>query len=112
MYVEYMSACEPYTQKRRHRMTRAKRVQPDTYTAFRSRLHRKSLPVCRSCHEPIHESEVVCPWCGAKRTTPATGITQPLPTLPPPAPWYRDYDQMLPGVLLTFFQTRLWLWLW
>jgi hypothetical protein len=93
-------------------MPRAGRIQNEQYTIFRSRLHHKSLPACRSCHAPIHPSEVVCPWCGAQRKTPITGITQPLPKLPAPAPWYRSYDQLLPGVLLTLFQARLWLWLW
>ena len=93
-------------------MRRAARIQSEQYTTFRSRLHRKSLPECRSCHAPIHKSEVVCPWCGANRKAPITGATQPLPKLPPPAPWYRAYDRFLSGVLLAFFQARLWLWLW
>ena len=93
-------------------MRRAGRVQNEQYTILRSRLHRKSLPECRSCHAPIHRNEVVCPWCGADRKAPATGATQPLPKLPTPASWYRAYDRLLPGLLLTFFQARLWLWLW
>lgn len=98
--------------RKKRTMRRAGRIQSEQYTTFRSRLHHKSLPECRSCHAPIHESEVVCPWCGAQRKIPVTGITQPLPKLPTSAPWYRSYDQLLPGVLLTIFQARLWLWLW
>ena len=101
-----------FQHRKKHIMRRAGRIQNEQYTTFRSRLHQKSLPECRSCHAPIHKSEVVCPWCGADRKAPITGATQPLPKLPAPAPWYRFYDQLLPGVLLTIFQARLWLWLW
>src|SRR5689334_20510699 len=105
--------CRGWASHRKRRpMRRAARIQSEQYTTFRSRLHQKSLPECRSCHQPIHKSEVVCPWCGADRKTPTTGVTRPLPKLPAPAPWYRAYDQLLPGVLLAFFQARLWLWLW
>jgi hypothetical protein len=93
-------------------MRRSGLVQNEQYATFRSRMHRKSLPECRSCHAPIHHDEVECPWCGANRKTPMTGVTQPLPKLPAPVPWYRAYDQLLPGVLLTIFQAKLWLWLW
>lgn len=109
MYVE---SCERHLTRKRRMMSRAKRIQSEQYTIFRSRLHRKSLPECRSCHEPIHANEVVCPWCGAHRKEPVTGSTQPLPKLPSPTPWYRAYDQLLPAVLLVLFQARLWLWLW
>jgi hypothetical protein len=93
-------------------MHRAGRVQNEQYTTLYSRLHHKSLPECRSCHAPIHRSEAVCPWCGANRTKPVIGVTQRLLSPPAPVPWYRSYDQLLPGVLLTLFQARLWLWLW
>ena len=93
-------------------MRRTGRIQSEQYKTFYSRIHRKSLPECRSCHAPIHPTERVCPWCGADRKTPVTGATQPLPKLLAHAPWYRAYDQLLPGALLTIFQARLWLWLW
>jgi hypothetical protein len=111
MHVE---SCERprLTQGKKRTMPRAGRIQNEQYTTLRSRLHRKLLPECRSCHAPIHKSEVVCPWCGADRKTPVTGTTQPLPKLPVPAPWYRAFDRLLPAVLLTFFQARLWLLLW
>jgi hypothetical protein len=111
MDVESCDEAKPHTE-RNVVMRRTGLVQNEQYTTLRSRLHHKSLPKCRSCHAPIHKSEVVCPWCGANRKTPVTGTTQPLPKLPAPAPWYREYDRLLPGVLLTFFQVRLWLWLW
>ena len=107
-----VESCERSHIERSVVMRRTGLVQKEQYTTFRSRLHRTSLPACRSCHAPIHKREVVCPWCGANRTTPTTGTTQPLPTLPSPTPWYRAYDRLLPAVLLACFQARLWLWLW
>jgi hypothetical protein len=93
-------------------MRRAGRIQNEQYTIFRSRLHHKSLPECRSCHAPIHQSEAVCSSCGANRKTPITGTTQPLPNLPAPAPWYSHYAPLMFGLLLTLLQARAWLWLW
>jgi hypothetical protein len=93
-------------------MRRTAKIQNDRYTTFRTRLHQTSLPECRSCHEPIHTNEGVCPWCGAKRATPATGITQPLPRLPEVAPWYHEYAPLVCGLFLVVLQARAWLWLW
>jgi hypothetical protein len=112
MYIESCDEAHCLIHGKKRSMHRAGRVQNEQYTIFRSRLHHKLLPECRSCHAPIHRNEAICPWCGAQRTKPVTGVTQQLPRLPAPAPWYRSYDQLLPGVLLTLFQARLWLWLW
>ena len=93
-------------------MRRAARIQNEQYTILRSRLPYKPLLACRACYAPIHRNELVCPWCGADRKTPVTGVTQPLPKLPKPAVWYRQYTPLLFGLLLTLLQARLWLWLW
>jgi len=110
MLVESCGETVPSHRKKRT-MSRAKRLQSEQYTILHSRLH-KSIPLCRTCHSPVHRGTPICPWCGANRAKPVTGVTEQLPTLPAPAPWYRAYDRLLPAVLLTFFQARLWLWLW
>ena len=109
MYVE---SCERSHIERSVVMRRTGLVQKEQYATFRARLHRTSLPACRSCHAPIHKREVVCPWCGANRKTPTTGVTQPLPRLPEVAPWYREYAPLVCGLFLVVLQARVWLWLW
>jgi hypothetical protein len=93
-------------------MHRAKRVQAEQYTILRSRLQRKLVPECRTCHSPVHRGTPICPWCGANRAKPVTGVTERLPSLPAPVPWFRHYAPLLLGLLLTLFQARVWLWLW
>ena len=100
------------TQGKKRFMRRAARIQNEQYTILRSRLSYKSLSECRSCHAPIHRQEATCPWCGANRKMPVTGVTQRLLRPPARAPWYRSYDRLLLGLLFTVLQARVWLWLW
>jgi hypothetical protein len=112
MDVESCDEAHCLTQGKKRSMHRAGRVQNEQYTIFRSRFHRKSLPECRSCHAPVHRGEEVCPWCGANRTKPVTGVTQQLPKLPAPVPWFDHYTRLMIGLLLTLLQASVWLWLW
>jgi hypothetical protein len=87
----------------------AQRIQSEQYSILRSRLQRKSQPACGACHTPLQPAAAICPRCGANRAKPVTGVTQQLPRLPAPAPWFRRFELLILGVRLSLFQASVWL---
>src|SRR5215213_8044689 len=99
-------------QGKKRSMYSAQRKSNEQYTILHSRLQYKKSKLCRACHAPVHRGEATCPWCGANRKMPVTGVTQRLPRLPAPVPWFRRYARLMIGLLITLSQAGMWLWLW